>query len=355
MTCGGDCAGLNVAIRAVVQSAILKHNWEVIGIKNGTMGLLGDKPNTVPLDLNFQGFNHAMLRMGGTILGSTTKGNPMAYSMNDGSHIDRSEEMFENYRKLNLDALIAIGGDGGLKITSELAKKGGINFIGIPKTIDNDVPKTESIGFATAISVATAALDNLQPTAASHDRVMILEVMGRDAGHIALHSGIAGGADIILIPEVSFNFESIVQKIKEVQKSGRNYALLVVSEAAAPKGGKPKTVKYYSGDERYGGIGDYIGQELNRILGIDTRVTVLGHVQRGGSPVSRDRIIASALGTKAIELISEGKFDRMVAWDSQDKVIDVNISEALKGQQVVNMEGSLVKTAKGLGISFGND
>lgn len=355
MTCGGDCAGLNVAIRAVVQSATLKYNWEVIGIKNGTMGLLGDTPNTVPLDLNFQGFNHAMLRMGGTILGSTTKGNPMAYSMNDGSHIDRSEEIFKNYRKLNLDALIAIGGDGGLKITNDLAKKGGINFIGIPKTIDNDVPNTESIGFATAVSVATAALDNLQPTAASHDRVMILEVMGRDAGHIALHSGIAGGADVILIPEIPFNFDSIIQKVKEVQKSDRSYALLVVSEAAFPKNGKARTVKYHSGDERYGGIGDYIGQELNRMMGIDTRVTVLGHVQRGGSPVSRDRIIASAFGVKAVELIAQEKFGRMVGWDSQDKVIDVDITETLKGYQTVNMDGSLITTARGLGISFGNE
>lgn len=355
MTCGGDCAGLNVAIRAVVQSAILKHNWEVIGIKNGTMGLLGDAPSTVPLDLNFQGFSHTMLRMGGTILGSTTKGNPMAYSMNDGSHIDRSEEIFKNYRQLNLDALIAIGGDGGLKITNELAEKGGINFVGIPKTIDNDVPKTESIGFATAVSVATSALDNLQPTAASHDRVMILEVMGRDAGHIALHAGVAGGADVILLPEIPFEFEKIVEKIKKIQKSGRNYALLVTAESSAPAGGTPKTIKYYNGDERYGGTGDYIGQELNRLMGIDTRVTVLGHVQRGGAPIYRDRIIASAFGVKAVDLIAQEKFGRMVAWSSHDEVTDVDINQALAGHHIVNKQGSILKTAKGLGISFGDE
>ena len=230
LTSGGDCAGLNAVIRAVVHRATLTYGWEVLGVKEGTQGLLYRPVHYQNLGLSDVDGN--MMRLGGTILGTTNRGDPFAYPIGDGTLKDRSDEIIGGYRELGLDALIGIGGDGSFAILHRLAEKGGFNLIGIPKTIDNDLGLTEvSVGYDTAVGVAVEALDRLQPTAASHERVMVLEVMGRDAGHIALAAGIAGGADVILIPEVAYSIEAVAAKIKQVKASGRNFALVVVSEA----------------------------------------------------------------------------------------------------------------------------
>ena len=229
-----------------------------------------------------------------------------------------------------------------------------IPYIAIPKTIDNDLGCTENaIGFTTAVDVATEALDRLQPTAASHDRVMILEVMGRDAGHIALAAGIAGGADIILIPEIPFTMEGITKKIQCLKKNHKNFALIVVSEAVKDETGHKAIIKDARGRERYGGIGHYLSHRIEELTGAETRFMVLGHVQRGGQPDSSDRILASAFGVHAVELIAQGKRDRMVAWQNRC-VVDVPLDAALKDYRHVDMNDALVKTAKGLGIYMGD-
>ncbi|MBL4589625.1 MAG: ATP-dependent 6-phosphofructokinase [Alphaproteobacteria bacterium] len=352
LTSGGDCAGLNAVIRAVVHRADLL-GWEVFGIKDGTHGLLQDPPQYRKLEISE--FDGNILRRGGTILGTTNKGDPFAFPMPDGSLKDRSDEIIANFKKIGLDAVICIGGDGSFAILRKLAQKGGINMVGVPKTIDNDIGCTEaSVGFDTAVSVATEALDRLQPTAASHDRVMVLEVMGRDAGHIALTAGIAGGADVILIPEIDYSLESVNKKIKSVLASGRNFGLVVVSEAVKTEEGEKYMVEYSDGQKRYGGIGNYIGEKIAEGTGAETRVTTLGHVQRGSPPTYNDRLIASAFGVRAVDLIAEDKFDRMVAWVNRS-VVDVPIKDAIAAYQDVSLDDSLVHTARALGISLGDN
>ncbi|MDZ5647492.1 ATP-dependent 6-phosphofructokinase [Nitrospirillum sp. BR 11828] len=351
LTSGGDCAGLNAVIRAVVHRAVTTYNWQVVGIEEGTHGLL-DRPvrHRVLLPADVDG---TMLRQGGTVLGTTNKGDPFAYPMPDGSKKDRSQEIISGCRELGLDALIGIGGDGSLAILRRLAQEGGLNLVGIPKTIDNDLGLTEvSVGYDTAVAVATEALDRLQPTAASHARVMVLEVMGRDAGHIALAAGIAGGADVILLPEIPWTVEGVANRIRQIRAHGRNFALVVVSEAATLPGGGKARQEFSDGQKRYGGIGGYIGHLIAEATGAETRVTVLGHVQRGGSPNPRDRLIASAFGVHAVDLIAQGRYDRMVAWSNR-KVIDVPIADAIKAYAAVDVDGTLVRTARGLGIYVG--
>lgn len=355
LTSGGDCAGLNAALRAVVHRAVLGHGWQVIGIEQGTHGLL-HRP-VMARDMDPEDFDGTQLREGGTILGTTNSGNPFAYPMPDGSHKDRSAEVIEGYRQLELDALIGIGGDGSQAILRRLAQQGGIRLVCIPKTIDNDIGCTEvSIGYDTAVQVATEALDRLQPTAASHSRVMILEVMGRDAGHIALASGVAGGADVILIPEIPYTLDAVARKIADVRKRGRNFSLVVVAEAVKTQSGEDLPEFGAAGPPlpQYGGIGHYLKNRIAAATGAETRVTVLGHVQRGGVPDARDRLMASAFGVHAVDLIAEGRFDRMVAWRDR-QVIDVPITEAIATYHAVDVEGAVVRTARGLGISFGDD
>lgn len=351
LTSGGDCAGLNAVIRAVVMRAE-KLGWEVIGIKQGAHGLLENPPLSIPLHVN--NVDTVMMRQGGTILGTTNKGDPFAWPMPDGSTKDLSDAMIAGFRSLGCNALIGIGGDGSLSILRHLAKKGGFPLIGIPKTIDNDLAMTESsVGFDTAVVVATEALDRLQPTAASHDRIMILEVMGRDAGHIALTAGIAGGADVILIPEIPYTIQTVAAHIQKLRQGGRNFALVVVSEAVRTADGEKLMNEFYGGQKRLGGIGHVIGAQIADLCKAETRVTVLGHVQRGGQPTAQDRLIASAFGVHAVDLIAAGKFDRMVAWSNR-KVIDVPIADAIQHNQQVELDGSLVKTARGLGICLGD-
>ena len=330
LTSGGDCAGLNAVIRAVVHRADLL-GWEVIGLLNGTASLMEEDPEYRVLKPN--DFSGQIMREGGTILGTTNKGNPFAFPMPDGTVKDRSGEIVDGFHKIGLEAVIGIGGDGSFAILKRLADQGNINMVGIPKTIDNDIGMTETaVGFDTAVSVATEALDRLQPTAASHDRVMILEVMGRDAGHIAMSAGIAGGADVILIPEVDYSVDKIAEKIKAVKRSGRNFALVVVSEAVKTIDGEKFEVTYHGGETRYGGIGQYLGQKIAEATGFETRVTILGHVQRGGAPTYNDRLLASAFGVKAVDLVRDGKFGRMVAWSNRE-VIDVSIEDAIRAYQ----------------------
>ena len=263
------------------------------------------------------------------------------------------KEVIKGFKKMELDALIGIGGDGSMKILKTLTEKGKINFVGIPKTIDNDVMDNElSIGYDTAVDVATNALDMLQPTAASHRRAMILEVMGRDAGHIALNSGIAGGADVILIPERPYTIKAIAKHIEKIRSNGRNHALIVVAEAVKKEDGSKATVKYIDGQIRLGGIGSYIGDKIYKMTNAETRVTVLGHVQRGAQPTHRDRLIASAFGVHAVDLIAQEKFNRVVVWQNRG-VTDVDLESIAGKSKTVRDNDPLIKVAEGLGIYVG--
>ncbi len=350
-TSGGDCAGLNAVMRAAVLRAEAL-GWQVFGIENGTSGLLESPPRV--RKLSPKDFGNDVMRLGGTILGTTNSRNPFAYVMEDGSKKDRSDELIAVFKSLGIESVIGIGGDGSFDILNRLVKKGGLNFVGVPKTIDNDVNMTDfAVGFDTAVSVATEALDRLQPTAASHDRVMILEVMGRDAGHIALTAGIAGGADVILIPEIPYTIENIAKKMKSIKAGGRNFGLVIVSEAVKTPDGKKHEVVYHGGETRYGGIGDYLGVRIAETTGFETRVTVLGHVQRGAAPTYNDRLLASALGVKAVDLVAEGRYGRMVAWQNRG-IVDVPIEQAISKCNVVEPDNVLVHTGRALGISFGD-
>ena len=352
LTSGGDCAGLNAVIRAVTHRAIQGYGWRVLGIHDGTQGLMDNPPRYEELTLKL--FTGNILRMGGTILGTTNKGDPFDFPMPDGSRKNRSKEFADGFKALELDGLIGVGGDGSLDILNRLTELGGINFIGVPKTIDNDVPLTEfAVGFSTAVSTAVEALDRLQPTAASHERVMILEVMGRDAGHIALNAGIGGGADVILIPEIPYRLEPIAAKIKALREQGRDHALIVCSEAARPADGEAVMSEHSNGQKRYGGIGQQLGEQINEATGAETRVTVLGHVQRGGIPNSHDRIIASAFGVRAVDLLASGENGRMVAWQHR-QVVDLPLDEVTSLTREVDITDTLVQTARGLGISLGD-
>jgi ATP-dependent phosphofructokinase / diphosphate-dependent phosphofructokinase len=351
LTSGGDCAGLNAVIRAVTHCAISIYNWEVLGICKATLGLMSRPPQVMNLTIDQV---DRLLTMGGTVLGTTNKGNPFAFPMPDGTLLDRSEEIIGGYHQLGLDALIGVGGDGSLAILRKLAQQGGMNLVGIPKTIDNDVGITErSIGFDTAVNIATEALDRLHFTAASHNRVIIVEVMGRDAGHIALNAGIAGGAHIILMPEIPYSLENVCQHIKKRQMMGQDYSIIVVSEAVCTESGDiiQQTGKF--GECRLGGIGQYLAEEIANRSGAETRVTVLGHTQRGGISSPLDRILASTFGVAAVDLIAKGQYDQMVTWQNRE-VVSVPIAEAIKNYRAVDPHGTLVKTARGLDICLGD-
>ena len=340
LTSGGDCAGLNAVIRAATLRAVNEYHWKVFGIRDGTLGLLSDPLDVINLTPSH--FDGNLMRMGGTFLGTNNKGNPS------------TEKIIAGFKKLELDALIGIGGDGSMKILQELTKLGKINFVGIPKTIDNDVKNNElSIGYDTAVDVATNALDMLQPTAASHRRVMILEVMGRDAGHIALNAGIAGGADVILIPEISYSIKNIANHIDRIRANGRNHVLIVVAEAVRREDGSKSTIKFVDGEVRLGGIGSYLGDEIYKLTDAETRVTVLGHVQRGAQPSHRDRLIASAFGVYAVDLIAKEKFNRIVVWQNRG-VTDIDLSSIAGQSKTIDIQDPLINVAQALGIYVGD-
>lgn len=352
LTSGGDCSGLNAAIRAVVKRCVHGYGAEVVGILDSTEGLLATPPRTMPLTLDV--FSGAVLRSGGTMLGTVNKGNPFSYPMSDGSTADRSASVVEAIHALGIDGLIGIGGDGSMRILHALMEKSQVPFIGIPKTIDNDVPMTEfAIGFHTAVGVVTEALDRLQPTAASHHRVMILETMGRQSGHIALSAGIAGGADVILIPEISYDIDVIAAKLRDIhEEEGRNHALIVCAEAAVPVGGA-QVFSEQSGRVLFGGIAQQLGREIHDATGADTRVTVLGHVQRGGTPSSFDRALASSFGVYAVDLLSTGVSGRMVSW-WDGGIRDVALDDVVAREKPVNLTGARMQAARGLDICMGD-
>lgn len=355
LTGGGDAPGLNAVIRAAVKTAIHEYKCEVFGIRDGYDGFLDEKHGVIRLGMEEV---RGILPRGGTILGAANRGNPYARKViRDGKEVtlDVSDEIVKGIHDLALDALLVLGGDGTLHIAHELALKG-VPIIGVPKTIDNDIGGTEiTFGFDTALNIATEALDRLHTTAESHHRVMVVELMGRDAGFIALNAGVSGGADVILIPEIPFKFESILKKIKARNAHGRKFSLLAVSEGAKPAGGKQ--VYSRKGDEVYvprlGGIGlvvaEYIEQE-----GFESRVTVLGHVQRGGTPTAFDRWLATRYGAAAVRLAASGRFDRMVALRCGD-ITDLPLAEAVAVPKRVDTQGDAVITARNIGISFGDE
>lgn len=349
LTSGGDCAGLNAAIRAVALRAHHGYGWKTIGISHGTLGLLSRPVAAEPLDP--ARLDAALARQGGTFLGSTNRGNPFAFPMPDGTLKDRSPEMAEGLRELHLDGLIGVGGDGSLDILRRLLAGTGLPFIGIPKTIDNDVYNTErAIGYSTAVAVATEALDRLQPTGASHDRVMVLEVMGRDAGHIAIAAGIAGGADVVLIPEVRWTLANVVEHIGALRRMGRTSALVVVAEAAGQSDEAPDAA---TDAPSHSGMGEWLAHRLMTATGAEARATVLGHVQRGAPPTAEDRLLAAALGVRAVDLLAAGKADRMVSWWNRT-VIDVPLDKVVGRSRTVDPDGALIRTARALGICLGD-
>jgi len=354
LTGGGDAPGLNAVIRAAVKTAIHEYGCEVIGVRDGYDGFIDEK-GIRPLELKDV---RGILPRGGTILGTANRGNPFARKeMRDGKEVtvDVSDEIVKGIERLKLDALLVLGGDGTLHIAHELSGKG-VPVIGVPKTIDNDIGGTDiTFGFDTALTIATEAIDRLHTTAESHHRVMILELMGRDAGFIALHSGVAGGADVILIPEIPFKYESIVAKIRQRAEGGTHFSILAVSEGAKPAGGEQIYAR--GGDEVYvprlGGISQIVGEYIES-QGFETRVTVLGHLQRGGTPTAFDRWIATRYGAAAVRVAAEGRFDRMVSL-RMGSVIDIPLGDAIAVPKRGDIHGDAVLTARNTGISLGDE
>ncbi len=353
-TGGGDCPGLNAVIRAAVRAARLHYRWDVIGIEDGFDGLIYAR-NLKTLDLDSVS---GILHRGGTILGTTNRGNPFKHvEYVNGQKVitDLSPKILENIHTLGLDAIISIGGDGTLSIARDLLKLG-VPIVGVPKTIDNDLLATDlTFGFTTAVNTATEALDKLHTTAESHHRVMVVEVMGRDAGWIALESGIAGGADVILIPEIPFSIERVCEKVKQRYILGRRFSVIVVAEGAKPLGGdsvlQAEATDAYQ-NVRYGGISYKVASEIERLTGIESRVVVLGHLQRGGSPNAFDRILATKFGAAAVELTAQKKFGYMVVLRGR-AIESVPIEEAVREVKRVNPDGQGVHTAERMGVEFG--
>ncbi len=349
-TGGGDAPGLNAVIRGAVLAAVHR-GWECVGIRRGYGGLLGED-RLVPLDAAaVRGITH----LGGTILGTTNRGDPFKWTdrLPDGTVVerDRSDEAVAAFRAAGLDALIAIGGEGSLTIAGHLIAKG-IPVVGVPKTIDNDVGGTvATFGFDTAVQTATDAIDKLHSTAESHERVMVVELMGRNAGWIALNAGIAGSADVILIPEIPFDLERVCDKIRQREQEGRHFSIVVVAEGAVPKGGHETFV-----DEerrRLGGIGEKVGRTIEMRTGKETRTLVLGHLQRGGSPTTFDRLLGLRFGAAAVRLIAEGRFGMMVAL--HPPVVDaVPLAQALGTPKRVPLDSDTIATAREIGISLGD-
>ncbi len=354
LTGGGDAPGLNAVIRAVVKAAI-NRGWEVLGIEDGFEGFFG-RSSIRPLNL---GDVRGILQTGGTILRTSNRGDPFSFPVeHDDGFVreDRSPEVLKKVSDLDLTALVVIGGDGSLGIAKRLFDRG-VPVVGIPKTIDNDVGGTDvTFGFNTACQTAMNAIDRLHTTAASHQRVMVIEVMGRDAGWIALKAGASGGGDVILIPEIPFDIEAVCRKISSREASGALFSLVVVSEGAQPKDGEKVRLvdaeKSATGFERLGGVGASIAVQIEERLRIECRVTVLGHVQRGGSPSSRDRMIGTRFGVAAIDLVEAGHFGHMVGLHAE-RIVHVPLEDALAQPKRVDPEGEEVAAVEAIGVSFG--
>lgn len=355
LTGGGDCPGLNAVIRAVTRTVIINYGYEVIGYKFGYRGLYNN--DFIPLNLETVS---GILHKGGTILYSSNKDNLFDYQVEENGKLvkkDVSDVAVQNLQKEGVYALVVIGGDGTLTSARDFARKG-INVIGVPKTIDNDLASTDvTFGFNTAIDVVTEALDRLHTTAESHHRVMICEVMGRNAGWIALESGIAGSADVILLPEIPYDIEKIIEKVEERKKQGRLFTIIVVSEGARPKDGEvviAKIVKDSPDPIRLGGIGNKLAQDLEARLENEVRCTVLGHIQRGGTTCTYDRILSTRYGVAAAEMIYEGRFGQMVCLKGEEIVSDSLENVIGQKTKLVDPDGELVQVARKIGISLGN-
>ncbi len=354
LTAGGDCPGLNAVLRAITKRAIIEHGLEMIGFKDGYEGLI--KNNFVSLTSRDVS---GILTLGGTILGTSNTANPYRYAVVENDKViikDMSHEAIFNYKKNDLDALITIGGDGTLLIALKLMKEG-LNIVGVPKTIDNDLSETDfTFGFDSAVVTATEAIDKLHSTAQSHHRVMILEVMGRYAGWIALYSGVAGGGDIILMPEIPYDMKKIYKKLQERHRHGKRFSIIVVAEGAKPKGGKvtvSKVVESSTDKIRLGGVGFRLADSIEKATALETRATILGHLQRGGSPTPFDRNLATRFGYAALTLALERRFGRMVALRGDD-ITNVPIKKAVKRLKLVPLNHPLIKAARSIGTSFGD-
>lgn len=354
LTGGGDCPGLNAVISAVVKT-FLQNGCEIYGVHNGFNGLVNDN-----LKLMDYASVSGILPRGGTILGTTNRDNPFKFAVEeDGEMVykDMREKVLENLRKYDIEALVVIGGDGSLNIGAQLARECGVKVVGVPKTIDNDLPCTErTFGFDTAMAMATEAVDRLHTTAESHHRVMALEVMGRYAGWIALHSGIAGGADVILLPEIPYSLDSVIAKIEARKAAGKNFSIIVVAEGAKPLGGELTVARVVEGSFepiRLGGVGEKLVRAIEERTGIESRCTVLGYLQRGGSPSAYDRVLSTRYGVAAAEACLRGEYNVMVSL-YHDQIVTVYIQRAASDARKVPVDSEIIRTGRQIGICFGD-
>jgi phosphofructokinase-like protein len=350
---GGDCPGINAVIHAVVKRAILKYDYEVIGILDGFEGLVEGRFR----ELRYNDVS-GILPLGGTILGASNRANPFRYPVRRKDEVtfeDRSRDALRHFTELGLSALIAIGGDGTFHIAAELSRLG-VPVVGVPKTIDNDLNATDiTFGFDSAVHVVTEAIDRLHTTAQSHHRVMVIEVMGRYAGWIALHGGIAGGGDVILIPEIPFDIEGVCEFILERRKRGKRFSIVVVAEGARPQGGDlvvQRIVRESHDQIRLGGVSHVVGRAVEEKTGLETRVVILGHLQRGGSPTAFDRVLATRLGAQAVDLVAQGQFGYFPAVRGQD-IVPARIEEAIACLKTVPLDSPLLDVARSMGTYLG--
>ncbi len=350
---GGDCPGINAVIRAITKKAILDYDLEVIGIHNGFEGLVEGKWRTLQYtDVS------GILALGGTILGASNKANPFHYPVSEGEEVvfyDYSQKAIDYYHQMKLDALICIGGDGTFHIANGLLQKG-LNVVGVPKTIDNDLSGTDlTFGFDTAVHVVTEAIDRIHTTAQSHHRVMVVEVMGRYAGWIALHGGLAGGGDVILIPEIPFDINTVCEYIKNRIRSGKTFSIVVVAEGTKPKGGElviKRTVKESHDQVRLGGVSYLVGEGIAERIHLETRMVILGHLQRGGSPTAFDRVLATRFGTAAIALVIEGRFGYFPALQG-NHIVPLPIEEGIAELKTIPLNSPLLGVARSTGTCLG--
>ncbi len=354
LTGGGDCPGINAVIRAIAKKAIIEHDAEVIGIEDGYEGLIRNRSRRL-----HYGDVSGIIALGGTILGTSNRANPYSYPVKRGratAFEDLSRTAIANLSKLEIDCLVCVGGDGTMTIASRLFKDG-VPIVGVPKTIDNDLIGTDiAFGFDSAVSVATEAIDRLHTTAESHHRAMVVEVMGRNAGWIALHAGVAGGGDIILIPEIPYDIGLVAEKVKDRSRRGKRFTIAVIAEGARPKGGDVvvrKIVADSAEPVRLGGVGPVLADRIEAVTGIESRAVVIGHLQRGGTPTAYDRVLATRLGTRAIDLVEKKAYGYMVGIKG-DRLVKVPLDVVAGGQRKVLAGDLLVQAARSVGTSFGD-
>jgi len=358
MTGGGDCPGLNAVIRAAVHRLINHHHREVVGLLDSFNGILENPIRLQPLEIASVS---GILSKGGTILGTTNRGDPFAFPSvkNDGALIDCSDLLISRLKEAGIEGIIAIGGDGTLGICHKLMQKSGIGIVGVPKTIDNDVAATDfTFGFWTAADTATEAISKLHSTAESHDRIMVVEIMGRNAGHLALHAGIAGGADAILIPEIPYDLDKVAAKIMRRKRFGSNFSIIAVAEGAYPKNGQVMTEDLPDHQAsgrmvKLGGIARAVARGLSERTGMESRVTVLGHLQRGGSPNAFDRVLSSSFGVAAADAAAEADFGTMMALRTPN-IVRVPLEDGLQENRKVDLKGQAIQSARGVGICLGD-